>query len=325
MTCRLFNCDVLDGLARLEAGSVQVCITSPPYWRLRDYRVAGQIGLEPTLDDHVMRLVEVFRGVRRVLRDDGTLWLNLGDSYAKSSGAIGRAGNAPPRTRIAARQIHAHPKTLTGANVPEGLKAKDLMGMPWRIAQALRDDGWYLRADIIWHKPNPVPESVTDRPTKAHEYLFLLSKRAHYFYDADAIRQKPKDNRSSRSSAEFRGRSLLRHRDPEKFGLTRGLPNASCTHPKGSNRRSVWTVPSAPFRGAHFATFPPKLIEPCVLAGSRVGDTVLDPFSGSGTTGVVALANQRNYVGIELNPEYAELSRQRLMAVAPESAVEVVA
>jgi len=239
--------------------SVHCCVTSPPYWGLRDYGTAEQLGLEDTPEAYVANMVEVFREVRRVLRDDGSLWLNLGDSYASSPASGGE--------QSATMTGGEHKRTpRTRYTRPPGLKPKDLVGIPWRVAFALQADGWYLRSDIIWHKPNPMPESVRDRPTKAHEYLFLLTKSKRYYYDADAI------------------------------------------NPAGRNKRSVWTVATAPYAGAHFAVFPPKLIEPCILAGCPEGGTVLDPFAGSGTTGRVAIANRRRAVLCDVNAEY--LSKQ---------------
>lgn len=292
--------DCLAVLPKLDAGSVQACITSPPYWGLRDYGHDDQLGLEPTPEEYVAKMVGVFRGVRRVLRDDGTLWVNLGDSYA--SGGRDTYGTFAPESKQA---THTAIKGAPRAPQPPGLKPKDLVGIPWRVAFALQADGWYLRSDIIWNKPNPMPESVTDRPTKAHEYLFLLTKAARYYYDADAICEPSStgDERrpyavgqvDSRGSGHYRG-----------GGTQRRSPT---TH---RNRRTVWTIPTQPFPGAHFAVFPPALVEPCVLAGSRVGDLVLDPFAGSGTVGVVCRKHQRRFVGIELSPDYARMARGRL-------------
>ena len=300
MTWEIHEGDVLERLAEMPDGSVNCCVTSPPYWGLRDYGVEGQLGLEKTPDESVAKMVEVFREVKRVLRDDGTCWVNLGDSY-----------NSVPRAKSFRRDRAAvNPKR----SLCPDLKPKDLCGIPWRVAFALQADGWYLRSDIIWHKPNPMPESVTDRPTKAHEYLFLISKSAKYFYDADAIREKSDQDRIAE-----RGNGAIRSNELETLGLTAatGRTNPSCVHPLGSNKRSVWTVATAPYSEAHFATFPPKLIEPCILAGCPAGGTVLDPFSGSGTTGMVALRHDRNYIGIELNHEYAEMSRRRIFDDAP--------
>ena len=307
--------DCLSSMAALYAGSAQTCVTSPPYYGLRDYGHDGQIGLEPTPDEYVARLVAVFREDRRVLRDDGTLWLNLGDSYASSppgnvrgvSEKSGLAGADSDRYRATLIAGHA---TKRDTSKIEGVKAKDLLGIPWLVAFALRADGWYLRSEIIWAKPNPMPESVTDRPTKAHEQVFLLSKQPRYFYDADAIRSP----HARTWDEETNGRGLYGGSDvrPNKNNDLPVLP-----HPAGANKRTVWTIATQPFAGAHFATFPPALIEPMILAGSANGDTVLDPFAGSGTTGMVALRHGRSFIGCELNPEYAQLARHRIVDDAP--------
>lgn len=296
----------LDRLAEMPDESVQTCITSPPYWGLRDYGEDDQLGLEPTPEEYVENMVAVFREVRRVLRDDGTLWLNLGDSYA--SGEVGRHDGRTKNSGYGAR--HPGPRQSTKLNT--GLKPKDLVGIPWRVAFALQADGWYLRSDIIWHKPNPMPESVTDRPTKAHEYLFLLTKSPRYYYDADAIREGTQEWSSAKG---FSGAG----QDQRTGGLAHRNGHGHHSHESqsGRNKRTVWTVTTKPFSGAHFAVFPPDLIEPCVLAGCPEGGTVLDPFSGSGTTGMVALRHDRSYIGLELNPEYAEMSRNRIRDDAP--------
>ena len=337
-------------LRSIPKGSVQTCVTSPPYWGLRDYgtsawvggdnncehiddetktkimgnpefnknrpsreatkvkgyyykeickncgaiREDNQIGLENSVDDFVEALCIVFDEVWRVLAEDGTLWLNLGDSYAGNnsrSSNNGRAGFGNKREGIFSK---------TG----DGLKSKDLVGVPWRVAFALQARGWYLRSEIIWAKPNPMPESVTDRPTKSHEHIFLLSKSAKYFYDHEAIKEEgviPAGTKAAKGSKERFNESGVNSRPPE-YKIYDGM----------RNKRDVWTVPTKGYAGAHFAVYPTALIEPCILAGSREGDTVLDPFSGSGTTGMVALRNGRNYIGTELNPEYAEISRQRI-------------
>lgn len=294
-TWRIIDGDCRDVLSTLDAASVHCCVTSPPYFGLRDYGHDGQIGLEPTPDEFVTALVEVFREVRRVLRDDGTLWLNLGDSYAGSWGAQSRGATSALADRsVSSQQILAHPKRTNTGSVAAGApyKPKDLLGIPWMVAFALRADGWYLRSEIIWAKPNPMPESVTDRPTKAHEYVFLLSKSPRYFYDADAIREPHADG---------------------KWGGEDG----PTLNPAGRNKRSVWTVATQPFAGAHFATFPPKLIEPCILAGCPEGGMVLDPFAGAGTTGMVALRHGRSFVGVELNQQYAAMARERIIGDVP--------
>lgn len=266
--------DCVELMRSMPEQSVNCCVTSPPYFGLRDYGVDGQIGLEPTPDEFVQALVGVFREVHRVLRDDGTLWLNLGDSYAGYHGNKNAAYEAAPSNK--GGYFENQRASTVGV---DGLKQKDLIGIPWRVAFALQADGWYLRQDIIWHKPNPMPESVRDRCTKAHEYIFLLSKSPKYYYDHDAAKEISVDGNSKR------------------------------------NRRSVWTVTTKPFKGAHFATFPPDLIEPCILAGCPEGGTVLDPFGGSGTTAGVASANGRAAIICELNPEYAELVGGRVQGI----------
>jgi len=345
--------DCLDGLRAMDAGSARTCVTSPPYWGLRDYGVDGQLGLEPTPAEFVGAMVEVFREVRRVLTDDGTLWLNLGDSYA-GSGRGGYAGGKSTLDGSVTGQEVARVAAMTqsrrqvDAPVPrsdvavDGCKVKDLVGVPWMVAFALRADGWYLRQDIVWHKPNPMPESVTDRCTKAHEYVFLLSKSGRYFYDAEAVAEpavwsaKMPDGWDTGEGGHgaFHRNGRERGRDLGAGGTTR-------------NKRSVWTVATTPTQwdycaacgtfyargnghlrtvggspacacGAsdrwvdHFATFPPALIEPCILAGSAPGDTVLDPFTGSGTTGMVAVRHGRRFAGCELNPGYAAVSACRI-------------
>ena len=303
----LLQGDCLQQLATLPAASVQCCVTSPPYWGLRDYGVDGQLGLEETPDAYVANMVAVFREVRRVLRDDGTLWLNLGDSYARTAGddstKVTDGGMKTGRTGKSDQLFKS------GNNrPPAGLKAKDLVGIPWRVAFALQADGWYLRQDIIWHKPNPMPESVTDRCTKAHEYIFLLTKSAKYFYDNEAVKEKSLHVGVTHRAAN-KGKA-----HSEEAGLdTR--PKVDWTTPETRNKRSVWTVATKPYRDAHFATFPPKLIEPCILAGSAADTLVLDPFSGAGTTGVVAVQHGRRYIGIELNPDYLAMSRKRIQLV----------
>jgi DNA modification methylase len=318
MTWTISTGDAVDVLRGLPADTVQTCITSPPYWGLRDYGVAGQIGLEGTLDGFLARLVEVFEEVRRVLRPDGTLWVNMGDAYAGSWGARGRGEgtNAPARDLELKHGTAAPGRHASAA----GVKSKCLMGQPWRLAFALERAGWYLRSDIIWHKPNPMPESITDRPTKAHEYLFLLSKRERYFYDIDAVRVPHADARR-RERAEgtnsMRGQAALRPRG--------NLAKRTPANPKGRNLRTVWQVATSPFRGAHFATFPVALVEPCVLAGCPAGGLVLDPFAGAGTTGVAAVQLGRSFVGAELNPEYAEIARRRIAAADPIGRQEAIA
>lgn len=320
--------DCLTSLRAMPDQSVQTCVTSPPYFGLRDYGVDGQIGLEATPDAFVARLVEVFREVRRVLRDDGTLWLNLGDSYNSIGGVhagindnqngvgaskrMWREGAA--RADGSVRSDGMSRRNRDGTHAP-GLKPKDLIGIPWRVAFALQADDWYLRQDIIWHKPNPMPESVTDRCTKAHEYLFLLSKSPRYYFDADAIKEPLADASVARLSQPNLKSQAGSTRVPGKTnGTMKAVGNG-----KTRNRRSVWTVTTKPFKGAHFATFPPDLIEPCIIAGCPVGGVVLDPFGGSGTTAGVALKNGRKAVLCELNPEYAAMMPARIAAIAGET------
>ena len=284
----------------------QMCVTSPPYFGLRDYGVEGQIGLEQTPDDYVAAMVEVFRCVRDVLADDGTLWLNIGDSYARTGGTDRKISETAQVGSTRNTLVQMSDRTSNATAI--GLKSKDLIGIPWMLAFALRADGWYLRQDIIWHKPNPMPESVRDRCTKAHEYMFLLSKSERYFYDHEATMEAVAASTVERLSQPTLHQQEGSDRVP---GKTNGNMKAVGRTDK-RNRRSVWTVATRPYKGAHFATFPPALIEPCVLAGSRAGDAVLDPFMGSGTTAAVALQHGRTYLGCELNPEYGALQQERI-------------
>ena len=292
-----------------EGVRVQTCVTSPPYFGLRDYGHEGQIGLEQTPEEYIAAMVEVFRCVRDVLADDGTLWLNIGDSY----GAANNRNNAG--RQVGGGKDTERDKSLgfnqgTYRNLP-GIKPKDLIGIPWMLAFALRADGWYLRQDIIWHKPNPMPESVRDRCTKAHEYIFLLSKSERYYYDSETVREPSADPEGSaaRYKHSFTGNN------PAIDRTQTGQPQGGKEFDGKRNRRSVWTVTTRPYKGAHFATFPPALIEPCILAGSRPGDIVLDPFMGSGTTAMVAVQHGRKYLGCELNPAYEALQIARLSGV----------
>ena len=267
--------DALLALRLLPSSSIQCVVTSPPYWGLRDYGIDGQIGLEKNLPQFINHLVAIFNEIKRVLRDDGILWLNIGDGYTS-----GNRGYRATDKKNPARAMTVRPDT------PEGLKPKDLQGIPWRLAFALQDDGWYLRSDIVWHKPNAMPESVKDRPTRAHEYMFMFTKSEHYYYDYKSVREQ---------------------------GLNGKL----------RNRRSVWNVNTQAFSEAHFATFPSKLIEPCIKASTKPGDYVLDPFFGSGTVGIVCADLQRRYIGVELNPEYIEIAAKRLCATE-EKIIKVV-
>lgn len=306
-----------------EGVKVQMCVTSPPYFNLRDYQMEGQLGMEESPDEYVANLVNVFGMVKQLLNDDGVLFLNIADSYAGGGRGFGYGGKQDTN-----KGCDGMPKSI----IPKGVKSKDLIGIPWLVAFALRADGWWLRQDIIWHKPNPMPESVTDRCTKSHEYIFLLSKSQKYFYDADAIKEPATyaltsgDNRPpgivrdrlygyDSKEAVLRGRKItktdngitIRHPDG-KHGDKQQSPKTIADF---RNKRSVWTVATKPYSEAHFATFPPALIEPCILAGSRKGDIVLDPFFGSGTTGEVAEKHGRDWIGIDLNPKYYELSKRR--------------
>lgn len=398
MSYRIIIGDVLDRLRELPDESVNCVVTSPPYWGLRDYGVAGQIGMEATPQEFIAKLTTVFREVRRVLRSDGTCWMNMGDSYS-NSGLTGGKRVSEERGQLSYRGAQS-----SGRITFPGLKPKDLIGMPWRLAFALQDDGWYLRQDIIWSKPNPMPESVTDRCTKAHEYIFLLTKSARYYYDAEAIKEKVSGAAHDRGDginpkAHGANSRMNVDRDPAHLKNPKSKQNASFSGAVNElvsmrNKRSVWEIATEPFPEAHFATFPTKLVEPCILAATSekgccegcgapwvrlvertrsnesgsgrsgnapegklaggtqvredhdtrngptvsstttgwepscscaagvVGCTVLDPFNGSGTTGLVALANRCNYIGIELNPDYAAMSERRL---ASASAQEVMA
>lgn len=304
--------DCLDGLRSLPDGCVQTCVTSPPYLGLRDYGMPGQIGQEGSPRAFADALVAVFAEVRRVLRDDGTLWLNLGDSYnSGGSGGLGGSTISGGQGNQARSNRSGHRRVLVD------LKPKDLMGIPWRVAFALQDAGWWLRSDCIWSKPNPMPESVTDRPTRAHEYVFLLTKSERYFYDADAIRE-PTQSIERPNHDGVRG-ILPKSQIPGQSAQNGRAGN----HPMGRNARTVWTITPEPFDGAHFATMPPELARRCILAGSRRGDVVLDPFAGAGTTALVAVGNGRRALGCELNPEYARIALDRVAAVDTDAAEPV--
>ncbi len=278
-----------------EGVKVQTCVTSPPYYGLRDYGHDGQIGLEETPEQYIEAMVEVFSCVKNILADDGTLWLNIGDTYSADRWSEG--GGQPMNKHKDVHRSGAHKKN-------SGLPAKNLIGIPWMLAFALRADGWYLRQDIIWHKPNPMPESVTDRCTKAHEYIFLMSKSPKYYYDFESIKEEgviAAGTLAAKGSAERQNQKGVNARPPEYK-----------EYDGQRNKRSVWTVTTKPYEGAHFAVFPTDLIEPCILAGAPVGGVVLDPFMGSGTTAQVAQSLGRQYLGCELNPEYAPLQKKRL-------------
>ena len=343
---RILEGDVLDCLRTLPDCSVQCCVTSPPYWGLRDYGVDGQIGLEKTPEEYVAKMVEVFREVRRVLRDDGTLWLNLGDSYCHGvpgGGSVFEEGRTDGRISYEADKPRGREKLST---LVDGLKPKDMIGIPWRVAFALQSDGWYLRSDIIWAKRNCMPESVTDRPTKAHEYIFLMTKNARYFYDGEAIREPASDDRPRVEIRTFEqgmigrnnGHCGIRKQDqtgnPTYTGFNERWQQKMArngTNIRGHsgnfnangepicdgitrNKRTVWWINPQPRPEAHFATFPDELAETCIKAGSKIDDVVLDTFMGSGTVAVIARALNRSSIGIELNPEYVKIIRKRLQA-----------
>ncbi len=353
MTVTILLGDVREQLKTLADESVQCVVTSPPYFGLRDYGMPGQIGLEASPSAFVEVMVDVFREVRRVLREDGTLWLNLGDSYAGGGG-----GNYSKGARNNSGQNITNVRNKGAWLDATALKPKDLIGIPWRVAFALQEDGWYLRQDIIWSKPNPMPESVTDRCTKAHEYLFLLSKSGRYHFDAEAIAEGLAPSSIDRLSQTTLDQQAGSERVPGKTNgrmkavgklvgangpdrSSKGVPNDAAPRVRDvpprhaglessdqsgldevgrggkRNKRSVWTVATQPFKEAHFATFPPALIEPCILAGCPKGGVILDPFGGAGTTGLVADRLGRDAVLIELNPEYAAIAERRIKSDSP--------
>ena len=303
MTNNILFGDCRDTLKTLNT-KARMCVTSPPYYGLRDYGgEKNQIGQEDTPEQFIENLVDVFRSVRDVLTDDGTLWVNIGDSYYNYRPGKGQALVQQTLSKTERDQPQSCPRR---GNKLDGLKEKDLIGIPWMLAFALRADGWYLRQDIIWHKPNPMPESVKDRCTKSHEYLFLLSKNKRYHYDNEAIKEPVKQDWGTRDRTKGKyhnpGTGLQPH-----SGLTKSYER--------KNKRDVWTVNKKPYKGAHFATYPEELIEPCILAGSRTGDTVLDPFMGSGTTAYVARKHDRHYIGCELHEDYGSLIQKRIKAI----------
>ena len=379
MHASIFVGDVFERLAEIPSGSVRTCVTSPPYWGLRDYGTAeweggnpdcqhtisyadadnlklvgekgnglervtrgkrdeclrcgatrrdSQLGLEETPEQYVENMVRVFREVRRVLADDGTLWLNLGDSYWAGKGQSGAGGAEKQALRNErGESINSRHQSMGGKGVTrpldgkhEIIKPKDLVGIPWRVALALQADGWYLRQDIIWSKPNPMPESVKDRCTKSHEYVFLLTKSARYFFDSDSIKEPVTQSTVARTKRGLSGEHKNINGAPGQTPHTIAQPrpyDPDRQAPETRNKRSVWTVNTKPFRGAHFAVMPEALVEPCVMAGSAEGDTVLDPFTGSGTVAVVSLRLGRNFVGTELNPAYATIAKQRIVSADP--------
>lgn len=333
MKNKIIEGDALAMLKTLDTASINCCVTSPPYYNLRDYGCDGQIGLESSPEEYIQKLVEIFREVRRVLKDDGTLWVNIADSYAGSGkGASNYPDNAKKYKQGTNKgSVGSYISKTTAVNC----KPKDLIGIPWMLAFALRADGWYLRQDIIWQKPNPMPESVKDRCTKSHEYIFLLSKSPKYYFDGEAIAEPVADSSMARYSqdiehqkgsdrvpgktngamkavkARYGGKKYTEN--PNLFYRTKS-GNAYDFRPK-RNKRDVWTVSTKPFKGAHFATFPPELIEPCILAGCPEGGIVLDPFAGSGTTGMVASQYGRHFVLIELNKDYVDLCQERVSGI----------
>lgn len=315
--------DALSSLRTMESESAQTCVTSPPYWNLRDYGHEFQIGLEKTPEEYVARLVEVFAEVKRVLRRTGTLWLNLGDSYA-GSGCGWNTQEGKQQTNRNWRNVEETKAFSRSKRIPRGsgrwgggnapavnCKPKDLVGIPWMVAFALRADGWYLRSDIIWSKPNPMPESVTDRPTKSHEYIFLLSKSQKYHFDNDAVRVPYSLDSISRYDSPMMGTAPTARQPNGDIGRRERDKNLRDPNPLGRNIRTVWTVTTRPFADAHFATFPPELITPCILAGAPIGGVVLDPFAGSGTTGKVAIELGRKAILIEPKVEYVEMIKRR--------------
>lgn len=319
MNTKILIGDCLLSMASMSDQSVNCCVTSPPYFGLRDYGHDGQIGLEETPEAYVAKMVEVFREVRRVLRDDGTLWLNIGDSYAgsgKGTMADGSVVGGPKQRTHQGTMLGAIPKT---AKI-EGCKPKDLIGIPWMLAFALRADGWYLRQDIIWHKPNPMPESVRDRCTKAHEYIFLFSKSQSYYYDRMAIAEPAIYAEQHANKATSWGKKKANagvKANIEQYQQIGVENNKTCLEGGMKNKRSVWSVNVKPYKGAHFATYPPELIRPCIKAGCPKGGVVLDPFGGSGTTAQVAIEEGRGAIICELNPDYAPLIQQRIENVSP--------
>ena len=298
---KIITADAIDGLRLLPDGVVDMCVTSPPYYRMRDYGIKGQIGLEPTPQVYIKRLIDVFEEVKRVLKSDGTLWIIIGDSYASHKRANIKKGKSN------------HLLEMQNIDLTE-IKQKDLIGIPWMLAFALRTCGWYLRQDLIWHKPNPMPESVTDRCTKAHEYIFLLSKSLRYYFDHKAIKEpcSPANVKDflRRKTFDNKGKGVGKYEEvrPDLCRSRKAYMPADFKR----NKRSVWPVNTQGFNGAHFAVFPPDLIRPCILAGSKKGGIVLDPFIGSGTTAEVAIEEHRRCIGIEINPRYAEMARKRM-------------
>ena len=308
---RIIQGDCLGVLKTLPDESVHCCVTSPPYWGLRDYGVDAQFGLEKTPEEYVAKMVEIFREVKRVLKKEGTCWINLGDSYVGSGKGRNTDGSMGKlKSKLQQGNLGSYQGNAPSTKDIEGLKSKDIVGIPWRVAFALQADGWYLRQDIIWHKPNPMPESVTDRCTKSHEYIFLLAKSQKYYFDNEAIKENSVDDESytGRRKRNEGKRGLPENRE---YGL-QGFQLLNGEKYEKRNKRSVWTINTKSFKSAHFATFPEALIVPMILAGSKKGDTILDPFFGAGTTGLVAGKLGRNYIGCELNPKYIKIAERRI-------------
>ena len=315
---KIYNMDCLEGMKLLDDNSIDCCVTSPPYWGLRDYGVEKQLGLEDTPEEYVENMVKVFSEVKRVLKNDGTLWLNLGDSYWGGKGSNG--SSKARRTANERGYVQSGGTVMMNTRPQDGkhdiIKPKDLVGIPWRVAFALQSDGWYLRQDIIWAKPNPMPESVKDRCTKSHEYIFLLSKSNQYYFDYEAIEEPANyDGRKDtlmKGSKKYSNANIMPNAKPNSFAKEgherwkwkNGLPMR--------RKRDVWFVNVKPLREAHFATYPPDLIEPCILAGCREGGIVLDPFMGSGTTGLVAKQQNKNYIGFEISKDYCDIANKRI-------------
>lgn len=331
----ILNIDVLDGLKNLPDGVAQCCVTSPPYWGLRDYKMAGQLGLEKTPDGYIQNMVAVFREVKRVLKDDGTLWLNIGDSYA-ASGKDRTVDQASAKSTLSGTTGTQEQSRKQQNKIVGGLKPKDLVGIPWMLAFALRNDGWYLRCDIIWAKKNCMPESVTDRPTKSHEYIFLLSKSGKYYYDHESIKEvaiwdvdgngtasrkaRQKENAKSAPRGKVSGIRSAGFKDAKKMNGKHSASEDALTNSQEysdvgvgmRNKRDVWNISPAQFPEAHFATFPEEIPATCIKAGSKEGDLILDPFMGAGTTALVAKKLGRHYTGFELNPDYIRIAENRM-------------
>jgi DNA modification methylase len=331
MTWRIVQADAVDGLQQLHANSVRCVVTSPPYFRVRDYGVDGQIGMELLGEDYLSRLVEVFRHVRRVLAKDGSCWINMGDCYTSDAtgGSIGESSCMGGSKRSHVANMAARRK----ARLPFGLRPKQLVGMPWRLALALQADGWWLRRDVIWSKTNPQPESCVDRPTTSHEYLFLLTKSERYYYDMEATKVPCSPNTHARVSRARRAKGLINekptgwntgpgnHGQPGRFARVKSMGTfdaaTSASIPTHRNLRSVWTINTQAFKGEHYATYPEKLVLPCIMASSAPGDVVLDPFVGAGTTGLVAVRHHRDFIGIDLDPKSCAIAEARIRGDAP--------